>query len=64
MRTSLILLSIFALIAIRGQNPILAWTKSQLDNSWKAGTEVSDPLTPVQLSTLLQELVKNSVLIV
>ena len=47
--------------AVSAQNTIMAWSKSNLGNTWRPGTEINSALSASQFTDLLHELAKLQV---
>ena len=45
------------LTLINAYNPIIAWTQSDLGSAWKPGTEINEPISSSQLTTIFKDLI-------
>ena len=49
--------------ALNAYNPVVMWSKKNLGDNWKAGTEVSEPVSENQFSTIMKDIIQHHVLV-
>ena len=49
--------------ALNAYNPIVMWSKKNLGDNWKAGTEISEPMSDNQFSTIVKDIIQHRVLV-
>ena len=59
MRSYVVLLVVLLGLLCNAHNPVIAWSKLSLGSSWKPETEITAPFDSTQLSTLIQDLLKQ-----